>query len=311
MTREQVEALIERRNAAWAARDPAALAATHTPDGTVYSPIGGHLKGRAEIERVYRVWLTAFPDVFWQQEEVVIDGDRAVVLGEDDWHARRGILRSAGGGTSRRGGGLDRGEDRGGPGRDRTPDLRVHRSAGADGRPQSQTRQLTPACQVGVRARPAIRATRRLPLEHLHQADLRLEDVGGPLLVGRQRVAEAGGDEHIAPIGRRPVDRRRGACRGPPHSASTPRSGSAPGRPRPACRRTGGWSRTPPPAAAAHATASSASNRRSTRRIVLSVSGWLLRLMSLRYEPLFLSVLSLSRKLTPLVIHGCAGSPFR
>ena len=80
MTREEVEALIERRNAAWAARDPAALAATHTPDGTVYSPTGGHLQGREEIERVYRVWLTAFPDVFWQQEEVVIDGDRAVVL---------------------------------------------------------------------------------------------------------------------------------------------------------------------------------------------------------------------------------------
>ncbi len=80
MTREQVEALIERRNAAWAARDPAALAATHTLYGTVYSPTGGHLKGREAIERVYRVWLTAFPDVCWQPEEVVIDGDRAVVL---------------------------------------------------------------------------------------------------------------------------------------------------------------------------------------------------------------------------------------
>ena len=80
MAREDVETLIERRNAAWAARDPAALAATHTPDGTVYSPAGGHLKGREAIERVYRVWLTAFPDVVWQSEEVVIDGDRAVVL---------------------------------------------------------------------------------------------------------------------------------------------------------------------------------------------------------------------------------------
>ena len=80
MAREDVETLIERRNAAWAAQDPAALAATHTPDGTVYSPTGGHLKGREAIERVYRVWLTAFPDVVWQSEEVVIDGDRAVVL---------------------------------------------------------------------------------------------------------------------------------------------------------------------------------------------------------------------------------------
>jgi len=80
MKREDVQALIERRNAAWTARDAAALAATHAPDGTVHSPTGGHLKGREEIERVYRVWLTAFPDVVWQPEEVVIDDDRAVVL---------------------------------------------------------------------------------------------------------------------------------------------------------------------------------------------------------------------------------------
>ena len=80
MTREQVQSLIERRNAAWAARDAAALAATHAPDGTVDSPFGGHLKGREAIERVYRVWLTAFPDLLWQPEEVVIDGDSAVVL---------------------------------------------------------------------------------------------------------------------------------------------------------------------------------------------------------------------------------------
>ena len=80
MKREEVQALLERRTNAWAARDAAALAATHAPDGTVDSPTGGHLKGREAIERVYRVWLTAFPDVVWQPEEIVIDGDRAVML---------------------------------------------------------------------------------------------------------------------------------------------------------------------------------------------------------------------------------------
>ncbi len=80
MTRDEILALMKRRNAGWAARDAAALAATHAVDGTVNSPTGGLLSGRSEIERIYRVWLTAFPDIVWQPQEVVIDGDRVVVL---------------------------------------------------------------------------------------------------------------------------------------------------------------------------------------------------------------------------------------
>ena len=80
MTRDEIMALLGRRNAGWAARDPKALAATHALDGTVNSPTGGLLKGRDEIERIYRVWLTAFPDVVWQPQDVIIDGDRVVVL---------------------------------------------------------------------------------------------------------------------------------------------------------------------------------------------------------------------------------------
>src|SRR6185436_6364824 len=72
--------LMGRRNAAWAARDTAALAALHTADCVVHSPTGGLLTGRAEIERVYRVLLTAFPDLVWQPQETVIDNDRVVVL---------------------------------------------------------------------------------------------------------------------------------------------------------------------------------------------------------------------------------------
>src|SRR3954451_25153656 len=80
MTREEVIALLDRRSSAWAARDAPALAATHTAEGVVVSPTGGVLEGRAEIERVYRLWLAAFPDVVTQSLDVVIEGARVVQL---------------------------------------------------------------------------------------------------------------------------------------------------------------------------------------------------------------------------------------
>jgi uncharacterized protein (TIGR02246 family) len=80
MTRAEILALMERRAAAWDVRDPAALAATHAENGVVISPTGGVLEGRAEIERVYRVWLKAFPDGVWGPPEQLIDGDRIVQI---------------------------------------------------------------------------------------------------------------------------------------------------------------------------------------------------------------------------------------
>ena len=61
MTREEIFALFARREAAWRRRDAVALAADHAPDGVVVSPTGGVLEGRADIERIYRVWFVAFP----------------------------------------------------------------------------------------------------------------------------------------------------------------------------------------------------------------------------------------------------------
>jgi len=80
MTRDEVLALIRRRHEGWAARDAAALAATHAEHGTVASPVGGVLEGRAEIERIYRLWFSAFPDIVIHQDDLLIDGDRAVVV---------------------------------------------------------------------------------------------------------------------------------------------------------------------------------------------------------------------------------------
>ena len=80
MTREEIFALFARREAAWRSRDAPALAADHAPDGVVVSPTGGVLEGRDEIERVYRIWLTAFPDLVFVHEDLIVDGDRDAVV---------------------------------------------------------------------------------------------------------------------------------------------------------------------------------------------------------------------------------------
>jgi steroid delta-isomerase-like uncharacterized protein len=80
MTREEIMAMFARRETEWRARDAAGLAAGHTRDGVVLSPTGGVLEGREEIERIYRVWFTAFPDLTLSATDVLIDGDRAVLL---------------------------------------------------------------------------------------------------------------------------------------------------------------------------------------------------------------------------------------
>src|SRR3954463_9588085 len=80
MSREDILALLQRRRDAWDARDAAALASTHAEKGVVVSPTGGVLEGRDEIERVYRLWLTAFTGVTFTVDDVLIDGDRAVQI---------------------------------------------------------------------------------------------------------------------------------------------------------------------------------------------------------------------------------------
>jgi len=80
MTRDDILALMERRAAALAARDPVAMAATHAADGIVLSPTGGVLEGRAEIEAVYGLYFSAFPDMVMHQEDLLIDGDRVVLI---------------------------------------------------------------------------------------------------------------------------------------------------------------------------------------------------------------------------------------
>jgi steroid delta-isomerase-like uncharacterized protein len=80
MTREEITAMFTRREAAWRAHDAATLAADHSPDAVVISPTGGVLEGREEIQRVYQIWFTAFPDLQFNEYDFMIDGDRVALL---------------------------------------------------------------------------------------------------------------------------------------------------------------------------------------------------------------------------------------
>jgi len=78
MTRQDVEDLFARRQQALEQRDAASLAAMHSDDAVLESPVaGGTVHGRRAIEEVYRAWFAGFPDAaFLLDEPILIDGDR-------------------------------------------------------------------------------------------------------------------------------------------------------------------------------------------------------------------------------------------
>jgi predicted ester cyclase len=87
MTREEITAFFARRLDALARHDWAALAADHSESGVAESPWAGTMSGRAAIEQAYRQWFAAFPDFAYEDEELLIDGNRvaqiATVVGTD------------------------------------------------------------------------------------------------------------------------------------------------------------------------------------------------------------------------------------
>lgn len=80
MTREEITAMFNRREAAWRAHDAVTLAADHAISAVAISPTGGVLEGREEIQRVYQIWFTAFPDLQFNEYDFLIDGDRVALL---------------------------------------------------------------------------------------------------------------------------------------------------------------------------------------------------------------------------------------
>ena len=78
MTRAEIESLFERRRRAWDAHDAAAMAATHSIDGVVKSPMFGDLYGREEIEASYARAFHMFPDWAMVDEPLLVDGNTVV-----------------------------------------------------------------------------------------------------------------------------------------------------------------------------------------------------------------------------------------
>lgn len=76
MTRSDIVRFFENRQADWRARNPDALAAGHSLDGTVVSPMFGELHGRATIAESYRSLFATFPDWTLTSEELIVDGHR-------------------------------------------------------------------------------------------------------------------------------------------------------------------------------------------------------------------------------------------
>jgi steroid delta-isomerase-like uncharacterized protein len=78
MTRDVISALFERRRAAYAAQDAAALARDYAEDCVVESPSGGIHHGPAAAERVIRSIFDALDAKIHQ--ELLIDGDSVAEL---------------------------------------------------------------------------------------------------------------------------------------------------------------------------------------------------------------------------------------
>jgi len=78
VTREEILEFFARRDAAWQRHDFAALAAEHTEDGEVDSPLWGKVKGSKAIQSIYIQWFSSFPDAAYFTEHLLIDGNEAV-----------------------------------------------------------------------------------------------------------------------------------------------------------------------------------------------------------------------------------------
>ena len=82
MTRPEVEAFLARHKQSFDSRSASTLAADHTENGTMRTQAEGTVAGRAEIQKVYEYWLTSFPDMDFDWESPIVEGDRVAFL----WH---------------------------------------------------------------------------------------------------------------------------------------------------------------------------------------------------------------------------------
>lgn len=92
MTRAEILALLDERQAAANRRDVEALTNLHAEDGVVESLMAGTVKGRLAVGEIYRAWFAAFPDVSLTTDQLIVDGERAVVVSTMTGTNRGGFL---------------------------------------------------------------------------------------------------------------------------------------------------------------------------------------------------------------------------
>ena len=87
MTRDEIVAFFDRRQAAYDTLDAAARAADYAPECIVESPMGGTHQGRAAVQAVVQAFFNAFRDVKVRPDSLVIDGHHiAQILSMEGTH---------------------------------------------------------------------------------------------------------------------------------------------------------------------------------------------------------------------------------
>lgn len=82
MTRPEIDAFLARHLQSFAGRSAMTIAADHAEQGSFYSPAAGTVTGRANIQKVYEYWFSAFPDMVFTWGPPIVEGDRVALF----WH---------------------------------------------------------------------------------------------------------------------------------------------------------------------------------------------------------------------------------
>jgi predicted ester cyclase len=73
LARVELQAALDRLREAVNRRDPVAIAACHTPNGIIESPMFATVRGRKAIEEAQRAFFTSFPDAATTVDATLID----------------------------------------------------------------------------------------------------------------------------------------------------------------------------------------------------------------------------------------------
>ena len=74
----QLRDLAKRYTAAWCSKDPASVAASYSPNGSLSVNGDAPAVGRSAISEVAQEFMTAFPDLEVRMDDVLVQDDRAV-----------------------------------------------------------------------------------------------------------------------------------------------------------------------------------------------------------------------------------------